>query len=365
MIITLGGLGIWVLVDLVLIACDEFRDSNGELIMFTEHGKSSGKQLLGISLLVIFLLIQIFTGSIVMKLMHLSTSASPQIEAVRDQLLAIRAGDLEKAYFYTSTEFRQETSFDTFKQFVENYPVIKYNDGGEFAAQKMPDTNDNIFEVVAKIHSNNGEELPLEYQLVSEDGAWKILGLRVDTPDEQTSADDTSNADKDKTAVTAAATPTKYLTYSDKAWHYSIQYPDNWYFEKTDEYSIIFSGKKGTPAYYSTVTLQVLPTKKAGGIYTGAKDIIADLKTQIKDKTVKPVYIRSGDAELPTNIKEYKGQYFEVSYTYKNTPMKKMQFVLMSPDGTKGYSWSYTASADRYQVDLPVAQAMYESWAIK
>ncbi len=37
--------------------------------------------------------------------------------------------------------------------------------------------------------------------------------------------------------------------------------------------------------------------------------------------------------------KKYQGLYFEVSYQYKDIPMKKMQFIIVTPDNRTAYSW--------------------------
>ena len=138
----------------------------------------------------------------------------------------------------------------------------------------------------------------------------------------------------------------------------------NWFYENSTKYSTVFSGKKGTPAYVSTVTVQVIPMERAGGIYNSAKAVVDDLKNQIEKETTDIKFIREGTAVPPVNAKKLTGRYFEVTYNYKGIAMKKMQYIIVTPDKRTAYSWGYTTTAARYDTDLPIAEAMYASWKI-
>ena len=41
--LTLGGFGIWTLVDFILIACKKFTDENGDLILIVEYSHPGGQ----------------------------------------------------------------------------------------------------------------------------------------------------------------------------------------------------------------------------------------------------------------------------------------------------------------------------------
>ncbi len=352
MLLTLGGLGIWSLCDLVLIACGDATDDEGRALKFTAGGDSRGG-LIGRILAMAF---GFMPMSLLLAVFVALAGSDGVSHVVNQQLEAIRDGDLSLAYSYTSAGFQEETTLDTFKAFVDAYPVIKNNVSAKFPTREIDNQQGYLS---GTIYDKKGNSIDIEYQLTYEKNTWKILGLRVNPNENETA--------NDEEEVKPAATETsskKNLTFDDTVGKYSIQYPDNWMFEKTDTNSVMFSGKKGTPAYASTVTVQVLPMKKTGGIYKNAKAIVEDLKGQIKEKTTKAVFTREGEAELPLNPKEFKGYYFEVSYTYRGVPIKKMQFVIVNPANTMGYSWGYTTDSTRYDIDLPIAKTMYESWSI-
>jgi hypothetical protein len=351
MLLTLGGFGIWTLVDLVLIVCSDFKDSEGRVLIYAKPGSSPLKYVMGI--LALFAGVLTMCVGVIFVTVLLATDSLTSV--VKAQLAAIRAGELDKAYGYSAAGFQEETSYTAFKTFVNTYPVIRNNTGVSFTVRELENDQGYLQGVV---HSKQGE-LPIEYQLVLENKTWKILGLRVNpAAEEEASREDQSGSQVESKSI-------KNLTYENKFAKYTIQYPDNWYYENSDKYSVLFSGLKGTPAYASTVTIQMLPMKKSGGLYKDAKAVAADLKKQIKEKTQDVKFLGEGSADLPGDGSAYHGEYFEVKYTYKGLPIHKMQYVIVTPDGSTAYSWGYTTDEERYSIDLPVAKAMYESWVIQ
>jgi hypothetical protein len=348
MLLTAGGLGVWTLIDLVLIACCEFKDGEGRTVMFSRTGESPLKMILGIlalcfGVLVIYVCV---LGSIIIY------ATSGVTDTVQNQLAAIRSGDMQKAYSYTSMEFQKATSFDAFKEFIEQIPALRDNESGSFPSRSM---NNDEGVISGTVKSREGSEMPIEYLLIYENKAWKIEGIKINPKQSDLQGDEDS---------AKASKPAEQLTYKEPEGKYSIQYPDNWYFDQADKTSVLFSGKKGSPSYYATVTIQALPMKTAGGVYANINEIIDDLKGQINEQTTDTKFLKEGDIELPKDPSKYKGKYFEVTYTYKGEAMRKMQYIIIQPDGLVAYSWGYTTPADIYEKDLPVAQAMFESWII-
>lgn len=355
MLFTLGGLGIWTLVDLVMIACCEFDDSEGRVVMFARNGDSPIKLVMGIVVLCFGMLV-VYVGLLAGTILYFTGGAA---DTVRYQLSAIRTGDLEKAYSYTSKQFKEATSYDAFREFIDQVPALKDNESSSFTSQSI---NNNEGVIGGTVRSREGTVTSIEYLLVYEDRAWRIEGIRINPSDagvlnEESAQPSTENRENAKAV--------ENLTYTEPSDAYTIMYPDNWYFDQADKTSVMFSGKKGSPSYYATVTIQMLPMKKAGGMYETVKDIVKDLKDQINEKTTKIKYLEEGKAALPTNEKDYIGEYFVVTYTYKGEAMKKMQYILIKPDGSAAYSWGYTTPVDLYDGDLPIAKMMYDSWKMK
>lgn len=352
MLFTLGGLGIWTLVDLVMIACCEFEDSEGRVVMFARNGDSPVKLVMGIIVLCIGMLV-VYVGLLAATILYFTSGIA---DTVHYQLAAIRSGDLEKAYSYTSKQFKEATSYDAFREFIDQVPALKDNESSTFTSQSI-DNNEGV--ISGTVRSHEGTVTSIEYLLIYEDKAWRIEGIRINPSDAGTLKEET------QTSTENPSKPVANLTYTEPADAYTILYPDNWYSDQADKTSVMFSGKKGSPSYYSTVTIQMLPMKKLGGIYVSVADIVKDLKDQINEKTTNVKYLEQGKTALPSNPKDFIGEYFVVTYSYKGESMKKMQYIIIKPDGSAAFSWGYTTPADLYDADLPVAKMMLDSWKIK
>jgi hypothetical protein len=95
-----------------------------------------------------------------------------------EQLSAIKSGNIEAAYGMTSSAFQKETSIENFKSYVEKYPILKNYKSVSFSERKFENSMGYISGV---IEDTDGSKLKIEYQLIKEDGKWKIQGMRLST----------------------------------------------------------------------------------------------------------------------------------------------------------------------------------------
>lgn len=340
MLITGGGLGIWVLVDLILIACCDFKDRDGKYLIFTK-GKASPFKLV---MLIIGSAVAAFIVYVVLLVTLVIYLTSPMTQAIQNQLAALRHGDIEKAYTYLASETTSTVSLENFKNYIARYPVLTQNTTASFPERKFE--NDKGY-AKGTVESADGKKAVVEYLLAKENNQWKIVAIRV----VEQSAATSKNSDGT-------------LGYNDPTDHYSINYPGDWEYDQPNQASVAFSGKEGTPSYYSSVTIQMIPAKGKGGEYEDADAAIDDLKDQISSKTKNAKISDTSEMELPTNT-DITGGSFIATYSYKGHSMKKMQVVLSGGKDGMIYSWSYVAPVEQYEHDLPIAKAMYESWKIK
>ncbi len=116
---------------------------------------------------------------------------------------------------------------------------------------------------------------------------------------------------------------------------------------------------------HAIITIHTFPEKKIGGKFSSAKAYVGAFKKEIANKFSTVTFLNEGEAELPQNPKRFRGVYIMFTFTHKNIAFKRMDFVIERDDGLALYDWSYTAPKKRFDQDLPVAKAMYESWVIK
>lgn len=154
--------------------------------------------------------------------------------------------------------------------------------------------------------------------------------------------------------------------FEDSSLGYKIEYPYDWIYEKISQYKVIFSGKPGTEAYYSTVNIQNVASKKIGGSFDNMASVIKDFKKQILmhgenakfyDER-KIIYKTKGGNTLS-------GEEFITEYTKAGENFKQWQIFTPSYNGEIFYVWVYTSPIEQYDTYLETAKKMLNSWEIK
>ena len=102
-------------------------------------------------------------------------------EPVLRQLEAFRRGDYDTAYTFASQEIQQMFDRPAFERMVKNgYPEIVRSAYAAVGHAELAPTG-NAY-VTVKIHGANGVSVEALYELVWENGTWKINGV-VARPD--------------------------------------------------------------------------------------------------------------------------------------------------------------------------------------
>ncbi len=101
----------------------------------------------------------------------------PFTEPVQAQLVQIRQHHIEKAYEeYTAKEFQKITTLKEFNTFIKGHAGFANNSSLELG--KLTVDNNTVM-LAGTLHAKSGAKYPVEYHLVFENDAWKILHIEV------------------------------------------------------------------------------------------------------------------------------------------------------------------------------------------
>jgi hypothetical protein len=106
-------------------------------------------------------------------------ATSDLVPPIERQFDALKRGDMQAAYAETATAFRDSVSLPQFEAFLKQYPSLSRNADHSFSERSV-DAN-GTGHVKGTLKDDRGGVLPIEYQLVKENGQWKILGIKIPT----------------------------------------------------------------------------------------------------------------------------------------------------------------------------------------
>jgi uncharacterized protein DUF4864 len=97
------------------------------------------------------------------------------------QLEAFRAGDYDRAYTYASATIREQFGRAAFERMVRlGYPQIA--DPASYTVDRAERGPDGSIYVLLRIGGRDGSGVDAVYEMVSEDGAWKVNGVATRPP---------------------------------------------------------------------------------------------------------------------------------------------------------------------------------------
>lgn len=115
------------------------------------------------------------------------------VEVVDEHLTTLRANDQTKAYYaYTSKNFQETTNLENFKKFLKAHPVFLNVQSTHFSERSI---KNNISTIKGTLTTDHNEKIPVEYQLIKEDGKWKILNIQLLSSEEDITFDEAAGTE--------------------------------------------------------------------------------------------------------------------------------------------------------------------------
>jgi hypothetical protein len=101
---------------------------------------------------------------------------------IEEQLAAINDGNLELAYTKFSESYRQENSYEEFRDQMEEFSSLLPTQKSSFRDIKVVN---NKALVAGTLIGRDGAIFPAEYELIKENGGWKISKYHWISPGER------------------------------------------------------------------------------------------------------------------------------------------------------------------------------------
>jgi hypothetical protein len=145
---------------------------------------------------------------------------------------------------------------------------------------------------------------------------------------------------------------------------YTIRFPSGWIFKKQSENTYIFSGKEGSQAYYSTINIQKLRSKKNGGVYADVDAVIEGFKKDFLSGDANAKFFDGRSFKYADKNVQLEGKQFKAEYIIQGTKFRQWLVVISDYSQDYFYAFSYTSPADQYDFFLWIAELMLETWRI-
>ena len=146
---------------------------------------------------------------------------------------------------------------------------------------------------------------------------------------------------------------------------YTIRFPADWIYDTPSSYQVVFSGKKDSPAYYSTVSIQNILSAKQGGRYKDASEVADGTIGQLnQEASAVKISDEKAFIYMTKDGKKLRGLELKAEYARQDKKFRQWVVVVPRPSGETFHVWSYTSPDDLYNTYYGTAQLMLDSWVI-
>ena len=118
-------------------------------------------------------------GFIVVAIAAAMFLTSGLVDPIDRHIAALQHGDIDGAYAETSVAFRDATSRDQFAAFINSNPSLTRIADHTFTERAW---ENNLGTVKGTLTTTDGGVVPVEYRLVKENDAWRIMGINLGAP---------------------------------------------------------------------------------------------------------------------------------------------------------------------------------------
>ena len=98
------------------------------------------------------------------------------VKATEDYLALLKQGRVEEAYEASASGLREATSLDEFKQVVAAFPILARHTSFSIESRNIDNDTGNVS---GELRDAAGHRTSVEFDLVKENGVWRVLSMHV------------------------------------------------------------------------------------------------------------------------------------------------------------------------------------------
>ena len=126
--------------------------------------------------IVVIIIVALIAITIVLMTLSLS-AANALLVPIEEQLSSLEKGETEAAYNLTSEQFKKSVSLEEFNNFVKTNPLLSSKNNRTFKERIIQDDAGLVKGLISS--EATGGALFVEYNLIKENGQWKIIHFKV------------------------------------------------------------------------------------------------------------------------------------------------------------------------------------------
>lgn len=176
MLISLGAFGVWVVIDLILIVKNKFKDKKGSSITLTHNLSPRTETILVIGAIMLWFALFFASLATITMVSTKALSTKALITVANNQLTALQTGQMDQAYSYTSKDYQKYISIENFRKYVDQSSALKNNQSSNF---DNPQIVNNKGSLSGTLTEKDGTTTRVVYQLIKEQGQWKISYITI------------------------------------------------------------------------------------------------------------------------------------------------------------------------------------------
>ncbi len=267
----------------------------------------------------------VFLMAVIGIMMGVAFSATSGASDKLDEwLVKIRAGDTEGAYGMTSSGFREITSLESFRQYLDSYPAIKNSTKAKYSDKTI---ENGVATFLGTLVDGAGLETKFAAQLIKDGEEWKVQTIQLPEP----SVASVAEPPIQEVAMRLISHPEYHLEYS---------IPADWV-EEAKESRFLIKPPKGSPyERRAWMAVRILPNQAANSKEEVSKAMLETLAGLSEMKMDKPTIVLTTEEGAPLKDENEipAGQYgnlmivLDYNFMTESTPWKGIAVGAMRHD---------------------------------